>query len=440
MNAGPRISYFEMPAFHDAFVHGLSMVLGGIFGLCVWVSFQPLPVIKPYLFEIALKVPVPVTPAAVEKAPVSPEQADAMLGSTPTTPDEIPVSGTLPVTTAPLAPVMSEQHDLKQQVEPHVVGGPGAPIAQESLSPIADEPVASGPVVETRPTGSLPAEVPVPVDTVVPMIAFPASGMVEDKPPYGQLPIIRAADKMRPFDVYRQPFSTEQLKKPLVALVVLDMGLSEKSSNEFLKSMPKGTSMVISRTARGPQEFVDRARAAGFEVWADLAVEPPQYPANDPGAYALFSNASIDQNLDALYRQLSSFGGYAGVFASSSSPYFLNNQDAEFLSHALFERGLSLAINAPRVDETFLKNAADQKSPFYQGAMLRLEEPVLSERFIKVAETQAHTQGYSILVITPNSAIRKAIVAWANGLSEKGIVIAPLSVITERGINLMAGR
>jgi hypothetical protein len=269
--------------------------------------------------------------------------------------------------------------------------------------------------------------------------AFPAPGMTE-KGPFGLLPIVRAADKARPFDVYRHPFPAGDLTKSLLALVVVDVGLSDKLSNAFLQSMPAGINVVISRQAKTPQEWVSRVRAAGGEVWADLGVEPQRYPVDDPGAHALFSNASIDQNQQALLRQLSMFGGYVGVFARGASPYFTNNQDAEFLSNAVYSRGLGFVMNTVLADPVFKKNAAKEKAAFYQGAMLQLDEPVLADRFIKVAENQARAQGYSILIVSPPMASHPKIKKWVAGLSDRGVALAPLSVIAERGLTLMPGR
>lgn len=419
----------KMPAdlFRDSFVHGMSMFLGGVFGICVWVSAQPEPIIKPYLFELSL-VETVVAPNPVAVKTIVPDIA--------TKPADVPMvkADDLHATPAP-------DHATSDKM----VQSPDAPRPSPKLMgprDVAVEPLP-GPVAAMHESAtpvnpvSAPSASPVTPQTLVP---FPVPGMTEDKPPYGALPVMRAGDQARPFDVYRVPFAKENLDKPLISVVVMDFGLSQTATSTVLQSMPVGTAVVLNRTARGAQDVAAQAHKAGFEIWADLAVEPMNYPADDPGANALFSNASIEQNQDALYRQLAAFMGYAGVFVSSSSPYLKNNQDADFLSRALFSRGLGVMANTDQVDNAFVKNAASSRAPFFAGAMIRVDEPSDAVRQMKVAQAQALKNGYSILVIPPSKGVGLMVQGWIKGLADQGIAMAPLSVIAERGLILMAGR
>lgn len=69
--------------FRDSFVHGMSMFLGGVFGICVWVSAQPEPIIKPYLFELSL-----VEPVVVQK----PVAVNTIVSDTATKPADVPMA------------------------------------------------------------------------------------------------------------------------------------------------------------------------------------------------------------------------------------------------------------------------------------------------------------------------------------------------------------
>lgn len=411
----------KMPAdlFRDSFVQGMSIFLGGVFGICVWISAQPEPVIKPYLFELSLVEPI-VAPKPVAVKTVGPDVTSK--------PADVPVvkADDLHATPAPdhaTSDKMVQSQDVPQP-SPKLTGP--RDVVTEPLPGSVVEPVAAAPAVA-------------PVPVVAPAL-FPVPGMTEDIPPYGALPIIRTGDHLRPFDVYRAPFAKENLDKPLIAVVVMDFGLSKTSTSTVLESMPPGTAVVLNRTARGGQDIAAQAHQAGFEIWADLGVEPMNYPADDPGANALFSNASIEQNQDALYRQLSAFTGYAGVFVSSPSPYLKNNQDADFLSRALFARGLGLMVNTDQVDGALTKNAASARAPFYYGAMVRVDEPSNAVRQMKAAQGQAQKNGYSILLIPPSKGVGLMVQGWMKGLTDQGIVMAPLSVIAERGLTLMAGQ
>lgn len=266
------------------------------------------------------------------------------------------------------------------------------------------------------------------------------AGLFENKPPYGPLPIVRARDHVRPFDVYRQTFDPQLLAHPLVAVVVSDFGLSDQATEGVLQFLPDGVSVVLSNLAAQPAALAQKAYDKGFEIWMDLAVEPVNYPSDDPGANALFSNASIDQNQEALLKQLGAFTGYAGVFVAHDSPYLSNDQDGDFLSRALFDRGVGMVVHADKVDPIFAETARKQKAPFFQGAMIAVDDSSHAVSAMMQAETAARKNGYSILIVPPQKGVRLMLEGWMKSLQDKGIALAPLSVVAERGLTLMTER
>lgn len=267
-------------------------------------------------------------------------------------------------------------------------------------------------------------------------VTLPLPGLTEDKPPYGALPIVRTTDELRPFDAYRRPFAAGDLDKPLIALAMLDYGLSVRDSKSVLGVMPAGINLILSRAARDATTWSQQAYDHGHEVWLDLATEPADYPLNDPGAHALMTSASIEKNQESLLHQLGHAVGYAGVFAADPGPYFASGADADFAAGIIFARGLGLMVNAPDT-ATIARSAANEaRAPLYAAPMTVMDHAANYESAFRQAERNAKEKGYAIVLFRPLPPAQKAVMSWIETLKAKGYALAPLSIIAERGAEL----
>ncbi len=275
-----------------------------------------------------------------------------------------------------------------------------------------------------------------PVTAAPEKFSVPLPGLTEQHAKYGDLPIIRKSDHLRPFDAYRHPFAKDNLSKPLIAVVMMDYGLSEQGSDGILGVLPSGVNLLLSTAARDTRAWVQKAYDHGHEVWLQLALEPPDYPASDPGAHALMTAGSIESNQDALLAQLGHAVGYAGVFSPLPSPYFLSGADADFAANAMFDRGLGLMINASTTSPIVRNAALDSKAPFYMGDMIVAADPRLYPDAFAKAEAQAQKNGFAIIVFSPLPFAQKKMLDWTGQLTARGFSLAPLSIISERGKDL----
>lgn len=268
---------------------------------------------------------------------------------------------------------------------------------------------------------------------------LPMPGLTEARPPYGNLPRIRKEDKLHPFDAYRQPFASDQLTKPLVAVVMLDYGLSDEASGSILGVMPPEVNVAVSPAARNPKIWAQKAFDHGHELWLELAAEPPGYPNIDPGANALLTTSPVEKNQAALYTQMGSVVGYAGFIGRDASPYYASGADADFMAGLIYDRGLGLALNTDHADPILKSEAIRTKSPFYAGHMVMLDDPLnaagLARAFAQV-EATAHKKGFAIALFHPSNLARKEVLDWLSTLKTKDLTLTPLSVIVERGVGL----
>lgn len=310
------------------------------------------------------------------------------------------------------------------------------PFTTEVVKPIAegDKPKVEEPVAHNETHGPEPTGDNAPAKATV-----PTPGLTEHDIVFGDLPIIRKSDNLRPFDAYRQPFAADQLTRPLIAVAMLDYGLSAQASGSILGVMPPEVNVILSSAARDDTNWSQQAFDHGHELWLELAVEPADYPASDPGKNGLLTAASIEKNLANIKTQLGQAVGYAGVFARDGSPFFTTGADADFLSGAIFSRGLGMMLNTTHVDNVIRSEATREKAPYYAGNMIMLDDIKTADALAaqtSAAENMATNKGFAIVLFHPTRFSQQSVLSWLSTLRGKGYALAPLSVIAERGVEL----
>jgi hypothetical protein len=99
---------------------------------------------------------------------------------------------------------------------------------------------------------------------------------------YGPLPIKRLTDNKTVFELYRPPFERRPDSSGLIALVMVDYGLSDKLSAKAITTLPSAISMTVSPYSRMMQPKVTGARAYGHEVWLQIPIQDINFGQDDP--------------------------------------------------------------------------------------------------------------------------------------------------------------
>jgi polysaccharide deacetylase 2 family uncharacterized protein YibQ len=388
-------SILSDPSYQGGLNHGLSVVIGAVAGLMIWISAQPLPVIPDYKEIIYLAGHTP-------KAALPPA----------------------PATNVPVAIHTDKPHDTP--VEPH---------ADKHSAPVERHAPKTEP--ETAQEHAKPPIAPTPTARAERTIPDPA--LVVNTPPYGPIPTV-TKDGRRPFDAYRHTVSPDVLKKPLIAVAVLDFGLSVKQSESALAALPTDVSFVLSPTPDNAADWARMATKHGHEIWAELLVEPDGYPANDPGPHALMTASSIEQNHDALMAQLGRSVGYVGFIAPRFGPYFKSSADFGAITNNILSRGLGMMINGDDTPGRLSDDVRKSNPPYFWGAMFSVTTPNQAADILTRAEQAAADHGFAVVTFTPLPGTTKAVQNWLAQVQQKGFALAPLSVIAERGIDLMGAK
>lgn len=319
-----------------------------------------------------------------------------------------------------------------------LVLGAGAGVLQ-ALGPPPPRPVAASHPVPLATSAPLPPQPAVVVsrqpqipffkrpgrDTPGP-IADPDPALLEPGPDGRSLPRI-AADGRMPMQVYAAGFDYSS-RQPRIGLVLAGIGQDAAFSAQAINDLPPGVTLAISPYAQHPEKLLEVARLAEHEYLLSLPMEPHAFPLNDPGPRALMTDLSSADNLKRLRWLLSRIAGYAGVTSALGGPL----QGGRFASvpeqmlpvlKALAGRGL-LYVDArpgqPPLQYVWSRDVdvvVDRPPNGIEGKLAELE---------RIARNKGSALGLAVL---PLPVTVQRISAWANGLQDRGFILAPVSAL-----------
>ncbi|MFP6757962.1 MAG: divergent polysaccharide deacetylase family protein [Alphaproteobacteria bacterium] len=381
----------------------LVLGLGGVVG---WLSIQePLPDSLPY------QVNLPYTEPSV--AVVADEPAE-------TRPD-----GDTSIT-------MTEEPEPVPEPEPVVDTAAVEETEVETVDAAATDEPATGPAAEATvsiaaDTSSEEASTP---QRALRMQPIPHPDLIE-KGRYGLMPVI-SADGAESWQIYARPYDDTD-PRPQVALVIGDLGLNRAQTHQALQ-LPGSVTLAFSPYADGLQEWVRQARAAGHEVLLEMPMEPPNYPADDPGPRALLTSLGPTQNLDRLDWLLSRFQGYVGVIENMGGRFSTSPLHIEPVLTVLKRRGL-MYISRRRNLDSLSREIATDIDLLSVGIDIEVDiDPSTREidQRLSATENRARRTGAAIAGARPYPATFEAVRAWMEELESRDAVLAPLTAVIAR--------
>jgi len=234
-----------------------------------------------------------------------------------------------------------------------------------------------------------------------------------------------------PIQAYAVAFDAPR-DKPLVAIVIDDMGLDRTRSQRALE-MQGPLTLSFLTYAVNLSTWAVRAREAGHEVMAHLPMEPLD-AAENPGPRALLTSLSGDDVLARMDAALDPWTGYVGVNNHMGSKFTADAAKMEPVMRALKARGLlwldsktsgnsvgpslARALGVPSVErDVFLDN-------------IQAEDQVLME--LNELERIAKQRGTAVAIGHPHDVTLSVLGEWITSLPEKGIALAPLTEVVRR--------
>ncbi len=283
--------------------------------------------------------------------------------------------------------------------------------------------------IQTVPETSTTAEVPKTIGPNPELI----EGLFEDTP-FGKAPIRREADGKTIFSEYAVPFSARETTRGIIALVMVDYGLSDSVGKSALEQLPPYVSFVVSPYARDIQGKISLARSNNsHEIWMDAPIQTKNFGYDDTGPLTLLSGLNNDQNYSRLLRIFSLGYGYAGI-AFTNAPEFSGADDGlENIFSILEKRGVGLVTADPQDNASSVLAERHKSLPFVKNGMwINADSGTLNVKSqLANLEKIAADKNVAIAFIRPQPNLFSVISEWEKSLSAQSIQLAPLSAVIE---------
>lgn len=317
---------------------------------------------------------------------------------------------------------------------PVAAAAAAAPPSGPALSGAAMIEAASG-VRVNRPAGmsapgALIIEVPQGEGPAVALTPAPDPRLVE-KSPQGPLPRV-GGDGAKPSEVYARPVFTASTIKPgapRIALYVGGLGLSAGATRAAI-ALPPDVTLAFAATGDGLAGSAAAAREAGHEILLQTPMEPPDYPANDPGPTTLLA-ASPAQNLQKLHSMMARFPGYVGIANHLGGRFLADEAALEPVLREIGRRGLIFVEDADpaRSRAGALAGRAGLIALNADVVIDRGDKPASVKASLAELETLARERGVAIGAASALPNALGEIAQWAKGLEARGIALVPLSAM-----------
>ncbi len=373
--------------------------VGAAGGAFLWFKGQPSPPAPSTVAEITVKLPPPeptpdpAPPAAVVPPPPVPEPAPP--------PKAVDTPPPPPVPTAPTA-------------------GTPRPAPKPSAPPVAAAPPVAPPV---------PAPPPVAGAKVAEIKLATVDPALSEKAKDGFLPIV-GPDGRQPWQVYARPFDLTD-KRPRVAIVVTNMGLSAAATDHAINALPGPVTLAFAPFADGLKDALARARGKGHEVLLNAPMEPESYPRSDPGPKALLTSLSEAENLDNLTWILTRGEAYVGIANLTGGRFAQAPEQLKPVLAALKQRGL-LYVDRWAGNQTPSGTIAKEIELPFAGVQLVVDqEPTKGGIDGRLAELEriARRDGRAVGLALPYPLTLERIAIWAGELDQRGAILAPVSAV-----------
>ncbi|KAA0581615.1 divergent polysaccharide deacetylase family protein [Azospirillum sp. Sh1] len=305
------------------------------------------------------------------------------------------------------------------------------PAATVAVAPLPPPPVpeakAAAPAAPL-PTDAAPLPLPGVPAAAVTLTPAPVPGLVEDSR-NGPLPRI-AQDGRKPWQVYARPFPATD-KRPRIAIVMSDLGLSGVTTGNALAKLPPGITLAFLPYAERLDDWVERARTKGHEVMLSVPMEPLNYPRDDPGPNALLTMLGPDRNVERLEWSLGKAVGYVGITSTTGSKFTANPAAMQPVIDVLKARGLLLVDSRvnPKSVAGPLANLAGVPRALGDRVIDRdLSRGAIDDQ-LRELEELAKTNGAAVGFASPYPTTIERLNLWLTSLADRGIALAPASAV-----------
>lgn len=219
--------------------------------------------------------------------------------------------------------------------------------------------------------------------------------------------------------------------KPLVAIVVTGLGLSESITLDAIDTLPDNVTLAFAPYGATLGRTTAAARAQGHEMLLQVPLEPFDFPDSDPGPKTLLTGQPPRANLDKLFWLMSRFGGYFGLTNYMGARFTSSAADFEPVMEELGTRGLGYLDDGSSNRSLAPQMAERNKVPFARANLELDTKPSRAAILEKLDELEAtaREKGAAIGIISALPVSIKTVADWARKLDDKNMMLVPVSAL-----------
>lgn len=342
-------------------------------------------------------------PEAVQAVPTAQQVADAphpVVGALPPDPPATETSRQTVLEDEPVGPPLPEKapgQDKVSEAMPQLPVTP-APEVGEATPAVPPPPVASLPQSQPQPQSQSQSETP----------ALP-----KGTPPWKRYALASPATN----------------GKPMIAVIIDDMGVDKKRSEKILQ-LPGPLTISLMSYADDLGRLSEEARRQGDELMMHVPMEP-MAESVDPGPGALLTSLSEDEIRKRFSDDLDRFSGYVGINNHMGSKFTAYAPGMTLVMEELRRRGL-LFIDSLTTEHSVGLDMAHRFGIPTAGRNVFLDNAgdlISVDLQLSQTEQVARKKGNAIAIGHPRDATIQALEKWLPTLEAKGFVLVPVTTV-----------
>ena len=219
-------------------------------------------------------------------------------------------------------------------------------------------------------------------------------------------------------------------KKPVIAIVVDDMGVSHKRTAQISSlEYPLTSSFLTYATNLKAQIY--KAKEAGHEIMAHLPMEPKASINVSPDV--LTTSMSMEDVETQLGQMLDKFDALCGVNNHMGSRFTEDDKRMNVVMQKLAQKNLFF-LDSKTTAHSVAQEAAKKNNVRYVSRNVFLDNEDKFDyiiRQLQKTEIIARKKGYAVAIGHPKEQTFKALKVWLPTLKSRGIRLVPLSEIVD---------
>lgn len=244
-------------------------------------------------------------------------------------------------------------------------------------------------------------------------------------------PVKSKSRSKAPADVYARKFANPE-GLPMVGLVIGGLGMNATQTQLAIDDLPAEVTLSFALDSKRLDHWIKTARADGHEVLIEVPMEAYDYGRMKMHPDTLLAGADARANLTRLEAVLARTSGYFGIINYQGAKFAADKASATPVLERLSEKGLAF-IDDGSFEHTSLESLSRANGLRYARAAgpvdarqtpADISAELMDLESLALEKGAAFGSGYAFPVTV------EAVKVWISQLDEKGLVLAPVSAIT----------